>query len=453
MLGYNIPLNYLQINESGNYSVKLQVYDDNGNLLRTVTHDLDILVAENVIKFADLMYAYGQDDFLYLSQLTHPLPVDGVLVLYLNGIKAGTCKITCDGFGFPDLDSSFVDEFGYLKAGLYNAKIELVNGENVVILAEDSFKVWEINGTDASVPANALTIDDVYVSLSAPKPAENVVDNARILIYIDPYNTEWDFECDNIVEIYGRDLDEFYDNGVYKINVGRLSQGFHNLLVQYIVGYDFDGRYMDYEFLSKFYKTTVKKSTTKITVKTLKTTYNSGKYLIATLKDQKGNVIKNTWVTVKISGGANKKAVTKKIKTNSKGQIKYLASALKVSSKYYTVKFTFAANSLYSGTSASAKVKISKASPALKPTVKKYTAKTKTKKYTVTVTTAKNPLKSVKVTLKVNGKTFTAKTNSKGVATFKVTKLTTKGTYKATAALKGTANYKNASKSFKIVVK
>ena len=454
MPGYNIPLNYLQINESGNYSVKLQVYDDNGNLLRTINHDLDILVAENVIRFADLMYAYGEDDFLYLSQLTHPLPVDGVLVLYLNGTKAGTCKISCDGFGFPDLDSSFVDEFGYLKAGLYNAKIELVNGENNVTLAEGSFRVWEINGTDASVPANALTIDNVYVSLSAPKPAENVADNARILIYIDPYNTEWDFECDNIVEIYGRDLDEFYDNGVYKINVGRLSAGSHNLLVQYVIDYyDGQARYMDYEFLSKLYKTTVKKSTTKITVKALKTTYNSGKYLIATLKDQKGNLIKNTWVTVKISGGASKKAVTKRIKTNNKGQIKYLASALKVSSKYYTVKFTFAANSLYSGTSASAKVKINKASPVLKPTVKKYAAKTKIKKYAVTVTTAKNPLKSVKVALKVNGKTLTAKTNSKGVATFKVTKLTKKGTYKAIAALKGTANYKKAIKSFKIVVK
>ena len=36
-------------------------------------------------------------------------------------------------------------------------------------------------------------------------------------------------------------------------------------------------------------------------------------------------------------------------------------------------------------------------------------------------------MKGKKVTLKVNGKTFSAKTNAKGVATFKITKLTKVG--------------------------
>ena len=40
-------------------------------------------------------------------------------------------------------------------------------------------------------------------------------------------------------------------------------------------------------------------------------------------------------------------------------------------------------------------------------------------------------MKKAKVTLKVKGKTYAAKTNSKGKATFKITKLTKKGTYKA----------------------
>ena len=62
-------------------------------------------------------------------------------------------------------------------------------------------------------------------------------------------------------------------------------------------------------------------------------------------------------------------------------------------------------------------------------------------------------MKSTKVTLKVNGKTYSAKTNSKGKATFKITKLTKKGTYSASIVFAGNKNYNKVSKSVKIVVK
>ena len=78
----------------------------------------------------------------------------------------------------------------------------------------------------------------------------------------------------------------------------------------------------------------------------------------------------------------------------------------------------------------------------------------KTKKYTITLKNSKGKaVKKAKVTLKVKGKTYKAKTNSKGKATFKITKLTKKGTYKATIKYKGNKYYKKATKKVKIKIK
>ena len=52
-----------------------------------------------------------------------------------------------------------------------------------------------------------------------------------------------------------------------------------------------------------------------------------------------------------------------------------------------------------------------------------------------------------------NGKTYTAKTNSKGVATFKLTKLTKKGKYNAVITFAGDKYYKKATKKAKVTVK
>lgn len=62
-------------------------------------------------------------------------------------------------------------------------------------------------------------------------------------------------------------------------------------------------------------------------------------------------------------------------------------------------------------------------------------------------------MKNKKVTLKVNGKTYTDKTNSKGVATFKLSKLTKKGKYNAVITFAGDKYYNKVTKKAKITVK
>ena len=92
---------------------------------------------------------------------------------------------------------------------------------------------------------------------------------------------------------------------------------------------------------------------------------------------------------------------------------------------------------------------------ATKITAKKKTfkAKTKVKKYAITLKSGKKAVKKVKVTIKIGKKTYTAKTNAKGKATFKIKKLTKKGKYNAVIKFKGNSAYKASSKKVKITIK
>lgn len=62
-------------------------------------------------------------------------------------------------------------------------------------------------------------------------------------------------------------------------------------------------------------------------------------------------------------------------------------------------------------------------------------------------------MKNTKLSLKVNKKTYTAKTNAKGQATFKITKLVKKGTFKAVITYKGSTYYNKATKKVNIRVR
>jgi len=123
-----------------------------------------------------------------------------------------------------------------------------------------------------------------------------------------------------------------------------------------------------------------------------------------------------------------------------------------------TFNFTKSQNANQSNSSGSTNTVNAPASTVKKVskiTAKKATFKKskKVKKYTITLKSGKSPIKKVKVFLKVKGKTYKATTNSKGKATFKITKLTKKGTFKAKITFKGNGYYKAVGKSVNIKVK
>ncbi|WP_458403203.1 hypothetical protein [Methanobrevibacter sp.] len=171
-------------------------------------------------------------------------------------------------------------------------------------------------------------------------------------------------------------------------------------------------------------------------------TYYPDKKLTITLKDSvTGKVLPNQIVTIVVGGK------TVSLRVNSNGAVTYKLPFAGTSTA--TVSFV--------GTgikySASQKVTVKKATPKITASKKTFNVKLKTKSYAATFKVNNKALKNVKVTLKVNGKTYSAKTNSNGKATFKITKLTKKGGFNAVINFAGNSYYNKASKTVKITAK
>ena len=189
---------------------------------------------------------------------------------------------------------------------------------------------------------------------------------------------------------------------------------------------------------------TVSKIPTEIVASAVSVVYNADKYLVINLKDANGNPIAGVNVNVDLNGAENYTA-------DENGQVNVSTKGL--APKTYTAKITFSGNAKYDQSAKEVNVTVKKATAKITANTKTFKTTTKTKKYTVTLKdNAGNPIKNANVTLKVNGKTYKATTNSKGKATFKITKLTEKGTYKATVTFKANKYYNKATKKVNIKV-
>ena len=160
----------------------------------------------------------------------------------------------------------------------------------------------------------------------------------------------------------------------------------------------------------------------------------SGYKYYVTLKDASGNLLAKKSVTVVFNGK------TYKATTNAKGIVAFTLKAIKAGNLKATVKF--AGDSEFKATSKIATIKSIKESSKLTAYKKTFNAKTKIKSYAVTLKTksGKAIAKSL-VTIKVYGKLYKAITNSKGIAIFKITKLTKKGNNIAIVKFAGNTYY------------
>ncbi len=165
-----------------------------------------------------------------------------------------------------------------------------------------------------------------------------------------------------------------------------------------------------------------------------------------TLKDDSGKAIAGKEITVSFNGA------TYKATTDANGIATVTLKATKTGSLKATI--SFAGDDTYKAASKTATVKITKEASKITAKKKTFKAKTKTKKYAITLKSKSGKaIKKVKVTIKVKGKTYKATTNSKGKATFKITKLTKKGKHSATVKFAGNKYFNKASKNVKITIK
>lgn len=198
--------------------------------------------------------------------------------------------------------------------------------------------------------------------------------------------------------------------------------------------------------LQQILVTSFPKIATSISAKDVEMKYLNGKQLILTLTDDKHNVLSNKLVSIKLNGKVYNKA------TNSKGQVKL---TIKLAPSKYTASLKFLGDEKYMKSSSKVKITVKKATPTLSASKKTFKVKTKIKKYTITLKNkaAGKRISNVKITLKVNKKTYVAKTNSKGIATFKINKLTKKGNFAATIKFAGNKYYNSKTVKSKIYVK
>lgn len=174
-----------------------------------------------------------------------------------------------------------------------------------------------------------------------------------------------------------------------------------------------------------------------------------GKAYKFTLKDADGNVLANKTVKVTLNGNV----YTTTTNENGTGSV---VISLGVAKKYNLNVF-FMGDNDYKGSTAAAKITVTKKKTTLKAAKTKYTfkAKAKSKVIKATLKTSNKYLKTgKKVTIKIKGKTYTAKTGKNGAIKLNIKQLTKKGTYKAIIKFAGDSTYKaSSSKTIKIIIK
>ncbi|WP_405305551.1 Ig-like domain repeat protein [Methanobrevibacter sp.] len=311
-------------------------------------------------------------------------------------------------------------DFGVLPIGSYEVIANFTAGNNYIdSSASTTFKVL-------------LKINDDDLSISVPDIKAGQANNIAIRLPGDATGT--------VNLTIGKDTYTFdVINGVANVKVPELTEGNYN----FTITYSGDNKYSSFSRTNSISVTKIIPTT--VTSSAITTAYNGGKYLVATLKDINGKPIVGVQVTINLNG-------VKYLTTDKNGQVKLSTNGLAPNT--YTATITFAGNTNYAKSTTTAKVTVKKATPKLTANKKTFKKSVKTKKYTVTLKDNQNKaMKNIKVTIKVNKKTYTAKTNAKGKATFKIKKLTKKGKYNVAVTYKGNKYYNKVTKKAKIIVK
>ena len=389
---YTIQISSL---DAGNHTLTVTTIPDEDHNPVTKTVNITVNKADSTLTVDDIIFDYGSSASTAVS-ITGADAINASVVGHPEAVvKVNGTNITVSG----------------LNAGTYTLTVTTIADKNHNSVTKNA--TITVNKIDV-----ALNVNDVVLDYRVPGNVTAVVDGAT-----------------GIVAKIGEN--ELVVDG-YVISIPALDAGIHTLTVTAIGD-------VNHNNVTKNATILVNKIKTEITGVAITATYNVNKNLVITLKDSNGKALSGVKVTVNLNGA-------KTYTTDKNGQLKVSTRGL--APKKYTAKVAFNGDAVYDKSAKDIKVTVKKATPKLTAKKKTFKRTVKTKKYTIVLkdNTGK-AIKKAKVTIKIGKKTYAAKTNSKGKASFKIKKLTKKGTYKATVTFKGNKYYNKVVKKVKIKIK
>lgn len=185
----------------------------------------------------------------------------------------------------------------------------------------------------------------------------------------------------------------------------------------------------------------MEKMPTQLTASKVTTTYNSGKNLVATLKDAENNPVVGVKVKIVLD------SISKTVTTNDKGQASLSLNGIAPNS--YTAKITFNGDDVYRKSNTTVSVVVNKADMDISAV---YDYDNDKLVATLTNHGSGDTVSNVNVQVDFNGANSTVKSNSKGEVTVSTAGLPV-GSYSATFSYAGSGKYNAASTKATFTVK
>ncbi|WP_407415150.1 hypothetical protein [Methanobrevibacter sp.] len=298
----SVKLNDLDITESGNYSIRLELYADNGELVDNVTNDIPVKLVDDGVNFRDIGYTEDIRDVIELS-ISHQISSDDYYRIYLNGEFAG--NITPFSFFMFSMEDKFYDYYDdlsenarFLKVGHYDANITFVHNGTENDFATGEFNVFGLNLT--SDKDTYLAGEDILISFGADEPKYGKLRPYHIL--------GWGLMGPEDNQIFNtlsnEELMDVWKDGVFTINVGEYSDykmGSNYVLIQYeIMQSEDDGDGFSVFGLINF--NIVNETSVTVEAPDVIKYYKGPEKFVVTVKDYVGNPIDNATVKINING-------------------------------------------------------------------------------------------------------------------------------------------------------
>ena len=272
-------------------------------------------VLQPVLNVTNFTSAYNDGSILVVNITTHSgMPIADanikVDVYTTAGAFVGTYNFKSSGWIVP------------LKAGSYIAKY---NATDYDVVAQGSIVV---NKTKTTVTSNAVTTvynNDEYLIITLKDINGNAISGENVTVTLDS------------TKVYTTD-----NNGQIKINVAKLTPNTYNVNISFAES-------ANYLESSATTNVTVNKATSGIASSAVTVVYNANKYLVVTLKDNKGNPISDASLTVDLNGA-------KTYTTDKNGHV--IVSTKGLAPKAYNAKVTFDGNAKYLKSTMNVKVTV-----------------------------------------------------------------------------------------------